>query len=95
MNREEIIINEVRECIKAYKKRPMCYIDGKYCIALDNDDINRISYKCAFWILIKEKNLLKEFVEWLKENFFEKYVLFAGKQDDVDKLIENFLKENE
>ena len=72
MNREEIIINEVQDCIKAYRKRPMFHIDGTDCIVLDNDDINRISYRCAFWILIKEKDLLKEFVEWLKAKYENK-----------------------
>lgn len=93
MTREEIIINEVQECIKAYKKRPMYRIDGVDCIVLDNDDINHISHKCAFWILSKEQDTLKEFVEWFKNNYyFAKYPLFAK---NTEELIEKFLEEKE
>lgn len=93
MTKEEIIINEVQECIKAYKKRPMYSIDGVDCIVLDNDDINHISHKCAFWILSKEQDTLEAFVEWLKNQNCIIFQCDSAGTMKCDFALEKFLEE--
>ena len=85
MTREEEIRHDLEVICPKITKTTGCN-DETICADCIADCLKTMGY-------CKRESLLKEFVEWFKNNYyFAKYPLFAK---NTEELIENFLKEKE